>query len=142
MSDRRKIHYISILLCEDLRVEANGLQTIVGVMPSKVAVQSVPLTLQRLMFRIEFETNDNFAAECSFEMLDPGGESILKHSSQFQVRSDLRNVFVVGWTPVVLKGLGRYSVQFGIGKEKKREISCLEIIAPQQSHKEASVPPG
>lgn len=131
MTDRRKIHFVSVLMCEDLRVEASGLQTIVGVMSSKVAVPAAPVTLPRLMFRIEFDSNETFSANCSFAMVNPGGGIVLSHDADFAIKKDLRNVFVVGWGPVVLPDLGRYSIRFGIGKEKKREVSSLEIVAVQ-----------
>lgn len=127
------------MVSEDLRQEATGLQSLIGVISGALIVGTVPLTLPKLALRIEFEIAESFQATPLLTVVAPSLAVIIRHSEPFITRSDLRNVFAVIWSPVVLTELGRYTINFGL-TERLREVGSFTLTQAQISVQQGGRP--
>lgn len=136
MPDRRKIKILSVLMAEDLRVEASGLHTVVGLIPGRVVVRNLPHTFLKLFYRIEFESETSFSGTCEFSIRTPSRASILQGTSKANIRHAVRNIFAVGGGPVQFSEPGRYAITFNIDQadpDHKRDVGYFDIVHATQA---------
>ena len=141
MPDRRKIHVISALMAEDVRQEISGMHSVIGLLSGKMVVGGLPVVMPKLVFRIEYESNETFSADCRLTLLSPTENRALTVVAHARIDKDLRNIFVGGWTPVQFTELGRYSVLLQIGDQQERSLNSFEIVAAQPNVVSAEGPP-
>jgi len=123
-------------MAEDLRLEAGGSQTVVGVIPGRVVVKTLPHTFLKLFYRIEFESETTFSGTCAFSIRTPSRVMILEGSSKANIRHDVRNIFAVGGGPVQFSESGRYAIRFNVDQadpEHEREVGYFDVVAATQA---------
>ena len=135
MPDRRKIKILSVLMAEDLRVEASGAHTLVGVIAGRLVAATLPHMFLKLFFRIEFESDRTFSGSCHFYVRTPNGARMLEGTTQTNIRHDVRNIFGIGGGPVHFAEHGRYSIRFNVDQtnvEHEREVGYFDIASARQ----------
>jgi len=124
--DSLQIH--SVLLVQDIRQELTGLQTLVGVFPSRLVVQSIPLALPGLQCRIEFSSNPTAPSRMyTFELVAPSGASIFKGDFEFVVPATGTAIAAIAWTPAVFAEEGTYVINLGPKGERLHQIQSYAL---------------
>lgn len=129
--DRRRLQVISVLVSEDLRQEATGLQTIVGLMSGNMLVQAFPAMMPKMVIRIEFESKESYLTRCHLRVIDPDGLRAVDHSDAFHVRHEMRNIFAVAASQISITKPGRYQIDFGTDPSKLREVGWFHFASAQ-----------
>lgn len=128
-SKKRKIKIQSVLLCEDLRAEVNGLQSLIGVFGNRILTTSPILKMPKFVFRIEFLSDESFNAKCDFSVVSPSGEVVFSSPKgvELDVTANNTSIFAFGWSPAVFTESGVYEIRFGVdGKATK--IRVFEVM--------------
>jgi len=123
-----KIQIRSVLIAEDVRHEATGQQTIIGVYGNSISTAQSVLKLPRVVFRIEFISQEKIAAQCQFSVVSPSGKVVFSTPQpiNMEVQPGITAICSVGWSPVELTEQGHYEIRFGVdGKAKK--VSSFQI---------------
>ncbi|CAK0739961.1 hypothetical protein WCLP8_1100011 [uncultured Gammaproteobacteria bacterium] len=148
------IKILSCVACDDIREEADGRVSLMGVFPHIVHVESVPHTIDRLgiMFKIGFDEQALEAGIKGFVII-PGGEIVdmpftqkmrvgVKREPEIdgvsQSQSFLFDGRIIG-TSVILPECGRLMLVVVAGKERDEAIPVVFILAPKQEIQISSV---
>ena len=119
-TDELEIH--SVILAEDIRQEASGLQTLVGVLPSRLIVAAKPLVMRSLHCRIDYTTRRKVLGTHSMEITTPSGETLTKGDFEFSVEANIDGIASCSWAPVNFPVGGVYVFRFGLKDSKLENI--------------------
>ena len=137
MSKKKKIRIDSALLMEDLRQEITGMQSFIGVFSSKVNTPSIPLRLPKVVFRVSFQGEEDFPADCMLSVVNPSGKQIF--NTQEPIRADVKkgfqNIVAVGWSPAVFTEAGVYQVRFSVDGRAMKALTFEIQEAGASQHK-------
>jgi hypothetical protein len=127
----------SVLLVQDIRQEITGLQTLVGVLPSRLAVQVIPLILPSIQCRIEFSLDPKSRkTSYTFEVLSPSGNVLFRSDLEFPIPETGGGIAAIAWSPAVFAETGSYAFKLGPKGEELRNIHSLDlsVAKPPQPH--------
>lgn len=124
-----KITIRSFLICEDMRQEVTGLQSLIGVFADKLITVQLPVQVPKLVFRIAFHSEEDFAADCSFSIVAPSGKRVFSNPQpiRMEVTKDLLNVCALGWLRAQFEEPGVYRFQFKINEGHEDVVGTLRI---------------
>lgn len=119
-----------VLICDDIREEKSGKETLVGVYNEKIIVGSLPALLPKLCFRICVAPVQR-SIDVSLSVQAPkDGESItgLKAVIPVKVEKATGHTLNLIMSPFVIKSEGEYSLIIEHGENKETALKfCVEI---------------
>lgn len=69
--------WVTALFCEDIRREQSGQETIIGVFPDNIAVESVPMVIPKMGLYLRMHSSLDFPLEnITLRLIGPSGEEI------------------------------------------------------------------
>lgn len=135
MTDALKIR--SVIVCDDIRKEANGKEILIGVLAGVVNVPCVPIAAPTLGIRIEFISDRNEINDFIIEMRNPGGDIIFAATGSVKT-DNTENSFIVSVVsnmPVIFNSTGIYKI-FAGSKDSVKEVYTLRVeLQKEQSLK-------
>jgi hypothetical protein len=119
------------LLCDDIREEKSGKETLVGVYNDKVMVAGLPVVMPKLCFRIKTRPVKK-QLDISISIKGPNdGESITGLKSFIPAKPEFPggNTLSLIMSPFIIKSAGEYSLLIEhSGKEETALIFTVEIM--------------
>lgn len=126
---KRKIKIESVLVAEDLRLEVTGLQSIIGVWGNRLNATGKILKLPRLMFRVEFTSEEAFSAQLQLQVVSPSGAVLFRNPAPLSLDVDANNTTVcaLGWAPAEFVESGIYTILFSADGSKPSKVKTFEV---------------
>jgi hypothetical protein len=113
-----KYKIMSCLLCQDVRQEVSGQQSIVGLFSQSIRSKTVPLMLPQLQIRIELSAEEEIRERGRVIILTPSRVAMVSQEVEITVQRGVSGVVIVGVVPAIFSEPGTYQIRFGlVGKE-------------------------
>lgn len=125
------------LICDDVREEKSGKETLVGVYNEKIIVKSLPTLLPKLCFRIRI-TQIRRPLDIALSLRAPeGGDSItgLKAIIPTSTEESSEHNLTLVMSPFVLKAEGEYSLIVEHGGKEETVLRFIAEIMKTPIHK-------
>ena len=124
----------SMILCDDVRQEVSGKETLVGVYSSTIVVAAIPASLKSLFFRISVTISDATMNQVRFSVTGPDGNKVSELSgSPPPFKSNGEASLVFEHSPMNLPFSGRYKVELALGGGPAVEVGTFEVRLPSGS---------
>ena len=121
----------ALIICDDLRVEINGKQILIGVYAGDIIFPSFPAKLNQLLFRVEIRGNSEKNEHIIFKVKASDGTQLLEVVGQAPLADPNENsVFIFGLHQPVFDKAERYVVEFGYDGAIE-EIGEFKVRTPQ-----------
>lgn len=128
----------SLTVCDDVRQEASGKQTLVGVYLKSVVVQTVPVRVLQMMFRVVVDTMHENHKRATFAVKGEDGHTLIEAAAEANVPdTDEDVVFVFGQQNVVLPKAQRYDVTFALDGTSQKIGEFNVRLAKNETETEA-----
>ena len=111
---KRGYKIVSLIVCDDIRKEASGKQTLVGVYNKDLIVLKIPSKLSHLAFRvvIDFERTD--FKRIHFVITSPSRKNVVDQTGDFAIRGSAQQVVLaLGVDQPEIAEVGPYSIKLG-----------------------------
>lgn len=104
-----------VLLCDDVREETSGKQTLVGVYNDSINIKTLPVLIPKLYFRITYVAFDAKDERISFEVVSPSGRVLYssdgpKFTEAFDDDKGGQWTVIIQVTPVNIDERGNYEL--------------------------------
>lgn len=128
----RDYQVTSLLICEEIRFEANGKQMLIGVYNGTILVNSFPTVMPHFSIRIGMKVNKLTFKDAHVRVIDPARRTIINGTStpKFESIEDEASIST-SLSPFIFEIPGEYVVQLGmdgpprkIGSFKVREAKA------------------
>lgn len=115
--DRPNYEVTSSIVCEDVRIEGNGKEILIGVYNETIIVGAMPYAFPKLCFRFTARVKKPDLLVCAYKLIDPHGNALVDYPvvpvSPYLVGEATIFGFVAS---VVFNAEGEYVASFGIGE--------------------------
>lgn len=130
------------LICDDIRREDNGKEILIGVYNDEILVQSLPILLASLHFRLSLYPKNLSLREFGLSVTTPTGANIVKAEGQLigEHNRNVQSIINVAAKPLMLPELGAYSVRFRLGKGKEMDVGRFVVRHPTSDAESARIP--
>jgi hypothetical protein len=119
-----------VIICDDIRQEIGGKQTLIGTYNEVMIVPAIPAILPSIAFRVAINMSRTDYKTCQFKLSSPGGSPVIQSGGNVQVqRTDEYVSFVFQSTIVTMPELGEYPIEFGLD-ENRRRVGRLVVRLP------------
>jgi|GEM_PF-3543873 len=111
----------SLMICDDVRSEANGKEIIIGLYKDEIIFDSLPAMLPTLAFRVAVRVAKQISGNMVLEVSGPDKKALLRHEVDRHVY-DAGKLFgmVVHMSQVPFDTAGEYGVWFGINRKPEK----------------------
>jgi hypothetical protein len=130
MSTRFNIR--SVLICDDVRREANGKEILIGLYNDSLLFQTLPSQMRQCVIRVAVDILDKSAKEATIYIKDPNDAQMWEYITPLDqiIQEDHP---VIGF---ILQGLsfyvpGLYSIEFKLDNDGPQKISDFYVRLPQ-----------
>ncbi len=132
----------SLLICDDVRVEHNGKEILIGVYASDIILaQPPPVNLPKLVFRIELIASKSQYKNGEFSIVAPRNQVIFQGRGALEIKEP-KKISIVSFevSPVKLPAVGKYAVRFGLDSDIRKigefNVRVREDVVPLESSKD------
>lgn len=121
---------LSVILCEEIRNEQGGKQSLLGVFDGELIVPGVPAVIARLSFRVAVQAGKTSLTDLAMRVI-----SITSGTQVFEVRKNLekpgrpknKSAFGFSFTPAILPDEGEYTIEFALNDFPLVKISGFSV---------------
>lgn len=106
---------VSVIICDDIRKEASGKQTLVGVYNKDIIIPNTPSTLSQLFFRIGIELERTDFKKIHFVITSPSRKKIVDQTGDITIQdgSDHLTIGMKVDQPTFVE-TGTYTIKLGL----------------------------
>lgn len=123
----------SIIVCDDIRVEMDGKQILVGVYAGDIIFPSFPARMNQLLFRVEVIAYNEPHKTLSFRIMNNSGDVLMNLDGDAPPEHPSENsVFVFALHQPVFSREEKYTVEFGFDGVLKN-IGEFRVRLPHNS---------
>lgn len=123
-----------LLICDDIRREANGKEIIIGLYTEDIVCSSLPTTIPMLTFRIFLSLTKPLTANFELNVKAPNNQIILHAEGQANSGVGQKHaVLVFPFIPVQFSSAGEYSVFFAVDKREQKVATFNVVQGPVQA---------
>ena len=121
------------ILCEDVREEASGKFTLIGVIPGDIKADEFPLVLSLYVcFPLKYSGDKPFASEFEFRVVGPNNRELGRGSGKIELLGGAHVQLPI--PPTEYKTPGEYKFQFRFANSSKWRLLTAVNITSQKSH--------
>lgn len=134
----------TIIVCDDVRVEVSGKETLVGVYNGVVVIPSFPATMAKLCFRLPIYADHPFDASMTFQVYSPSKKKLIEIKGDASANpSDAGHELPFGFAigNLSLPEPGEYEVRFCFGPAKPKRVSSFLVRQPRPGDPGREFPP-
>ncbi|MDY0873119.1 DUF6941 family protein [Dongia rigui] len=124
----------TLTICDDVRLEINGKETIVGLYNNVLVVPSVPHRMLKLCFRLPLFLAEPVSSKAKFEVFSPSGKVMLSAEGDIEVKTieeESPAPFTIAVGNALLPEFGTYHVKFIIGPGKPKRVASFLVRQPR-----------
>lgn len=132
MSKKSKL--IDWILCDDVRQEASGKTTIIGIYGVDVIVHRTPLVLPQLCIITKWDISNGIFKEIVFRLEQPDGSQLgpIAAKAPHNIAGE-KLMMHLAFIPFQIQIVGTYKIFLKIDDEPEKKIGEFEIkLAPQK----------
>ena len=105
----------SMIICDDVRQETSGKQTLVGVYAGELIVRSFPVKFHQLCFRLGLRLDGSKHHTATLLVKSRGGKVVLNATTEANIKEgDLNAVFVFGLRGAHFEEADDYEIEFAL----------------------------
>jgi hypothetical protein len=123
-------------VCDDVRIERNGKEIIIGVYNDNIISPVIPLFLPTICFRVSVRLNKQYKS-ASVTLKDPAGKPLFVTTGPVAIQNtNEQTIFNFQMAGAQFPSPGRYTFYFGLDREPE-EVGSF-IIRPPETDEEKS----
>jgi hypothetical protein len=123
---------LNTLVCDDVRLENNGKEILIGVYNGTVIIDNVPALLPTFSIRILVKPTEIREYNINGAITGPSGLAAAQFSGKFNVlTTKLLATFSLRISPLVINELGEYHMKIGIDAPIE-EVYTFNVITKEQ----------
>jgi len=124
----KKPKLIDWILCDDVRQEASGKTTIVGIYGSDVIVPMIPMVLPQLCIITKWDMSSGVFKEVGFRLEMPNGTQLgpVKAKAPLSVKGKRLSMHLA-FIPIQIQVVGTYKLHIKIDDDPEKEIGKFEV---------------
>jgi hypothetical protein len=121
----------SVILCDDVRREANGKEILIGVYNDTIIFSSFPAVLPQFVVRVSLSIKDKDSKVFKLLIKDPNGEELHRVSGNTPV-PDVSDMMVLGtvYMGMLFQSEGIYTIWFALGDGAPKQIWDFVVRSP------------
>jgi hypothetical protein len=130
---------VSVIICDDIRKEASGKQTLVGVYNKDIIIPNIPSTLSQLFFRVGIELERTDFKRIHFVVTSPSRKKVGDQSGEITIQ-DGTNHLTLGLKaeqPTFVE-TGTYTIRLGLDASA-RKIGEFIARLPETDMEQAKI---
>lgn len=137
----KKPRNYSVIVAEDVRIEQNGQQSIIGVFGNQIKTTDLQLILPKIVFRVDFLPDAAQKTTCELIVLTPSRKVIfaMPKPTELVLQSQVPHNCIFSWSPAFFDESGTYEVHFGVGEQPKK-IHTFQVNLGQQHQDRVGTP--
>jgi hypothetical protein len=125
-----RVNYV--MVCDDVRHEANGKELLIGVYNDSIIAKGAPLRFPTFHIRLSLYLSNETPKPFSFTLQDPDDKALMHVENRLpETISKEQTILDFAAYGIVLEKTGRYSIRFGVGDEKETEIGAFTFRFPE-----------
>ena len=137
---KRGYRVSSVIVCEDIRQEANGKQILIGVFSGDIIVGTIPANLTQLSFRFDVNIEHKDFHKVYFMLTDPSRNIVFDGQRELQIhRADMPLTLAISVPGLRFIEAGVYSVKLGLD-HKPRKVMEFTVRLPQSDEEATRLP--
>jgi hypothetical protein len=124
----RKPRLIDWILCDDIRLEASGKTTIIGIYGEDVIVPMTPMVLPQLCIITKWDTSVGVFEEIGFRLEMPDGKQMgpVKAKAPHNVKGNRLSMHLA-FIPFQIQLIGTYKLHIKIDDDAEKKIGEFEV---------------
>jgi hypothetical protein len=124
----------SIVICDDVRMEVGGKESLLGVYRGVIVLQEFPTTLQKLCFRIPLFGFERIDGVFNLDISDPNRKRLVEMRGELSIEiadPGFEAVFGIAVVNPTFRVPGVYKIKFVVGEGKPREVGRFLVRQAQ-----------
>lgn len=124
----------TVIVCDDVRSESSGKETLVGVYNGVLVVPSLPTSLPKLCFRLPIIADGPLTAKVTFRVVSPSGAKMIEIFGEANVKpSDPGHEVPFGFAVgnISFPESGEYEIYFALGDAKPKRVAIFIVRQPR-----------